>query len=129
MMKRLLLLLLLLLPVSVMAQGAPGSTTWTGAPHGILLTWGASPTAGVTYNIYRSTVSGGPYVKVNAAPVTLLSYEDLASNLTVSTTYFYVATAVSGLNESVYSNQVSVTTPATFPANPQAPSGVAGSNN
>lgn len=130
-MKRALLAVLLLLVSAgfAQAQGAPGSVTWTGTPHGNALTWTASATAGVTYNLYRGTVSGGPYAKVNTAPIATLTFTDLNSNLTVSTQYFYVATAVdSNGNESAYSNQASVVTPTTFPANPQAPSGLAGAN-
>lgn len=113
------------------AQTAPpNNPSGSGTPHGVALSWSASATTTVVgYSVYRATASAGPFVRVNSALISGLSYEDLASNLAVSTTYFYVATAVDASgNESVFSNQVSVTTPATFPANPQAPVGLAGKN-
>ena len=99
-----------------------GSTSWTGTPPGVLLTWTASTTSGVSYNIYRGTTSGGPYTPVNTSAITATNYVDTTA--AVSTTYYYVATAVLGSQESAYSNQASITTPATFPANPAAPSGL-----
>lgn len=60
------------------------------------------------YNIYRSTISGGDYVKLNAS---LLSAPDYTDNDVVNgTTYYYVITAVDiSWNESVYSSEVSAT--------------------
>jgi fibronectin type 3 domain-containing protein len=58
--------------------------TATGTPQTkVALSWtasvpctgtGCAPVAG--YNVYRSKVSGGPYVKVNAALVTGVTYTD-----------------------------------------------------
>ena len=72
------------------------------------------------YNIYRSTVSGGPYTKQNG---TLLSSSDyIDNNVTNGTTYYYVVTAVdASTNESGYSSQVSAT-PVDLP--PAAPTGL-----
>jgi fibronectin type 3 domain-containing protein len=62
------------------------------------------------YNVYRGTVSGGPYTKVNAALTTLLTYTD--STVVSGQTYFFVTTAVDGSgNESVFSNEVSAVIP------------------
>lgn len=123
---------LILIPMGARAQAPPppNNPNGQGTPHGVLLTYSASPTANVVgYNIYRSTVSGSLFVRVNSTLVAGLTYLDPASGLAVSTNYFYVATAVdSNNNESVFSNQVSVTTPATFPVNPQAPPGLAAKN-
>jgi hypothetical protein len=44
------------------------------------------------YNVYRSTVSGSSYVRLNGALVGGGSYTD--STVSNSTTYFYVTTAV-----------------------------------
>jgi len=67
-------------------------------------------------NFYRGTVSGGPYVKLNATPTTTCAYTDTTG--TGGTTYFYVATAVdSSGSESVFSNESS----ATFLGAPAAP--------
>jgi hypothetical protein len=76
--------------------------------HTVALSWTASSSPNVTYNVYRGTTSGGPYAtKVNSAPVTGLSYVD--TTVQVGQTYYYVATAVDGNgNESVYSNQTAI---------------------
>ena len=64
----------------------------------------------VSYNIYRSTVSGGQYVKINSGLVSGVNYSD--SSVMTSTTYFYVTTAVnSGNDESGFSNEVPATIP------------------
>ena len=81
------------------------------APHSVSLSWGASPTTTVTgYNVYRSTVSGSLFARVNSLPVAGLSYTD--ASVQGGTIYFYVATAVDGSgNESIFSNQVSAAVP------------------
>jgi fibronectin type 3 domain-containing protein len=62
------------------------------------------------YNVYRSTVSGSSYTKINPSLVTLLNYTDLT--VQSGTTYFYLATAIdSNGDESVRSNEVSATVP------------------
>jgi Tol biopolymer transport system component/flagellar hook assembly protein FlgD len=56
------------------------------------------------YNLYRGTVSGGPYTKVNSSLITNTSYLD--SGLTNGVDYYYVVVAVDPLgNESAYSNE------------------------
>jgi HYDIN/CFA65/VesB family protein/centrosomal CEP192-like protein/Ig-like domain-containing protein len=62
------------------------------------------------YNVYRSSISNGPYTKLNSPPVTSTTYVD--STVAASQTYYYVATSVdSAGNESAYSNQMSTTIP------------------
>jgi hypothetical protein len=81
------------------------------AVHLVSLSWTGSPTATVAgYNVYRSTVSGSLFARVNAAPVSGLTYTD--STVQNGVTYYFVATAVdtNGL-ESVFSNQVSAVIP------------------
>jgi len=68
------------------------------------LSWTASAGA-ASYNVKRSTVSGGPYSTIKS--VTTTSYTDTtAAN---GTTYYYVVSAVSALVESANSSQVGVT--------------------
>jgi fibronectin type 3 domain-containing protein len=82
-------------------------------PHSVTLTWNASPnTLGVHvvgYNVYRSTNSGGPFVKL-ASRVPNPSYEDrLVAN---GRTYFYVVTALGqDGRESRFSDEVRAVIP------------------
>ena len=77
----------------------------------MVLTWTASTSSGVVgYNIYRSTVSGGPYVILDSAAVSADTYTD--STVQSGTTYFYVVRSVDNTDaESVNSSQVQATIP------------------
>lgn len=58
------------------------------------------------YNLYRSPLSGGGFVKLNSAPLAGVSYSD--AGLRNARDYFYVVTAVDEKgNESAQSNEVS----------------------
>jgi fibronectin type 3 domain-containing protein len=62
------------------------------------------------YNVYRSSMSNGPYTKLNSSLVTSPMYTD--STVLANQTYFYVGTSVdSAGNETAYSNRVSATIP------------------
>jgi polygalacturonase/pectin methylesterase-like acyl-CoA thioesterase/fibronectin type 3 domain-containing protein len=62
-------------------------------------------TEAISYNVKRSTVSGGPYQQIaNVAPS---SYND--SNLLNDTAYYYVISAVTAYGESTDSAQIAVT--------------------
>ena len=78
--------------------------------HSVTLTWTASISTVAGYNVYRSTVSGGPYTKVNSTVDATTTYVDAAVQSGLA--YFYVVTSVdsSGV-ESVNSNEVSATIP------------------
>jgi fibronectin type 3 domain-containing protein len=77
--------------------------------HTVDLSWTASADA-VSYNIYRGTVSGGPYAMINSSPESTTSYND--STVVSGHTYYYVATAVnSESQESGYSNQATAVIP------------------
>jgi fibronectin type 3 domain-containing protein len=80
-------------------------------PHSVDLSWNASPTPGVVgYNIYRGTVSGGPYSKVNGTLNGGLAYTD--NTVSAGQTYFYVTRAVDGSDvESGNSNEVPAAIP------------------
>jgi hypothetical protein len=78
--------------------------------HSVTLAWDPSTSVVAGYNIYRGTLTGGPYTKLNATPVSLTTYLDNA--VQSGLTYFYVATAVDSSNvESVLSNEISATIP------------------
>lgn len=89
--------------------------------HGIQISWtdagGADP--GVTANVYRSTVSGASYSKLNTSSISGGTYLDQSG--VPGTAYFYVVTDVDASgNESGYSTQVT----AIYPTDPNAPTGV-----
>src|SRR6266403_1027428 len=89
------------------------SVNFTASPqvaHTVGLSWIASTSAVAGYNVYRSTVSGQSYSRMNGSFVGGLSYLD--SSVQNGLTYYYVTTAVdsSGI-ESVYSNEVSAKIP------------------
>jgi len=104
------------LSVSSNAANSPPSQTLTGdgttAPvHSVDLDWDASTTSGVIgYNIYRGSVSGGPYAQVNASLDSSTAYTD--DGVTAGTTYYYVVTAVDeNSEESGYSNESKAVVP------------------
>jgi hypothetical protein len=98
------------------ATGSASSVALSGsgvaptAPHSVALNWGASSSSVAGYNVYRSTVSGSAYAKMNGSTVGGVNYAD--SSVQSGHTYYYVATAVDGSgNESVYSNEVAAIVP------------------
>jgi hypothetical protein len=61
--------------------------------HSVTLNWKASTSTVAGYNVYRSTVKGRDYVRINAALVTgQTSYKD--ETVQSGTTYYYVTRAV-----------------------------------
>lgn len=104
--------------------GGGGGVTVPAAPTGlkatagnvqVSLTWNAS--AGATsYNVHRSTTSGGPYTVVSSSAVT--NYTD--TGLTNGTTYYYAVSASNSAGESANSSEVS----AIPNAPPPAPTGL-----
>jgi hypothetical protein len=90
-------------------EALTGTGTQT-TQHSVSLTWDPSISAVVGYNIYRSTVSGSSYVKLNSSPQAGTSYTD--STVQSGTTYFYIAKAVdSSSQESVPSNEATAPIP------------------
>jgi len=71
----------------------------------VSLSWSAS-TGATSYNVKRSTVTGGPFSTTLASP-TATNYVD--STVTNGTTYFYVVSAVNVSGESAASAQASAT--------------------
>jgi len=89
------------------------SLTGTGVPpaqHSVSLSWTASVSSVIGYNIYRGIKSGGPYAKINSVLNASTQYSD--TTVADGTTYYYVTTAVNSNNEeSAYSNQASAAVP------------------
>lgn len=82
----------------------------TSANHSVALSWNGTGSQISGYNVYRSTVSGGPYSMINGTLVIPSNYTD--QTVIAGTIYFYTVTEVgtSGA-ESGYSNEVSVVVP------------------
>ena len=108
-------------PSGPAVPSAPANLTATGGNQQVSLFWTASSNA-TSYNVKRSTVSGGPYTTV-ASPTTA-SYSD--TTVSNGTTYYYVVTAVNTAGESANSNQASAT-PSAAPAAPAPPTNLAAS--
>ena len=93
------------LTVSVIRNLSTGGTN-----YGLTLSWGVFNGA-TGYNVYRATVSGGPYTLISSNQ-TAPTYSD--SNLN-STGYFYVVTALLNSYEGPFSNEVSLAPPSGGP--------------
>jgi hypothetical protein len=77
----------------------------------IRLSWTASTTPNIKgYYVYRASVAGGAYTKLNASPVAATTYLD--SGVPSGRTYYYVATTVNNNNnESTYSTLATAVVP------------------
>jgi fibronectin type 3 domain-containing protein len=112
-MKNLLLILLLAFSATAFAN-TPGK-------HSVSLSWTASTTTGVTYNVYRGTATGvcagtpTPFVTGVAGT----SFND--QNVSSGSTYFYAVSAVGTGGESALTTEVTAPIPQ-LPAPASAPS-------
>ena len=79
---------------------APGNLQATAGNAQVMLTWSASASA-TSYNVKRSTTSGGPYATLSSPTVT--NFTD--TGLTNGTTYYYVVSALNSAGESGNSAQ------------------------
>ena len=77
--------------------------------HSATLSWTASTSAVEGYNVYRSTVSGGAYARLNSSTVAANSYTD--PTVQPGLVYYYMVTSVSFTGESFDSNEVSAAIP------------------
>jgi hypothetical protein len=78
--------------------------------HTVALTWNASTSTVSGYNVYRSTVSGSSYVRINSSLDAALSFTD--ATVQNGITYYYVTTAVDASgSESAFSNEVPAVIP------------------
>jgi len=77
--------------------------------HSATLTWSPESTV-VGYNVYRGSVSGGPYTMINTSLNAPTNYTDF--NVQAGQSYFYVVTSVdSSGTESPFSSQVTAAIP------------------
>jgi hypothetical protein len=101
------------------------TAAWANTPgkHSVSLSWTASTTSGVTYNLYRGAVAGvcsgtpTPY----AIGITTTTFTDIA-NLTDGQTIFYNVSAMKGGVESACDGELQVQ----IPVLPAPPSGLSG---
>ena len=97
------------------ATNSPTTETMSGngtqqSTHSVALSWDPSTSQVIGYNVYRGTVSGGPYTRLNSSVDASTAYTD--SSVTSGQTYYYVTTSVDSSNgESTYSNQATAVIP------------------
>ena len=71
--------------------------------HYVDISWDSGGGNPIGYNVYRSTVQGGPYYQINTVLESSTNYTD--STVVSGTTYYYAATEVNAQGqESAYSN-------------------------
>jgi fibronectin type 3 domain-containing protein len=98
---------------------APTGLIATPGANVVNLSWTAAAGSPTSYNVKRSSVSGGPYANIGAATAPTVSYND---SVLGGETYYYVVTAQNGAGESLNSLEVSATPTLAAPA---APAGLA----
>ena len=106
---------------SATIPAAPTNLAATAGNAQVSLTWTGS-TGATSYNVKRSTTSGGPYTTVGTSTTTSFTN----TGLTNGTTYYYVATAVNSAGESGNSNQASATPNVSIPPAPTGLTATAG---
>jgi hypothetical protein len=78
--------------------------------HSVSLSWTCAGSTIAGYNVYRGSVAGGPYTKINSSLDTTPAYGD--NSVTAGQTYYYVTTAIDGSGmESAYSNEAQAVVP------------------
>ena len=102
------------------APATPTGLTASAGNAQVVLSWTASSGA-TSYNVKRSTTTGGPYTKISSPAAS--NFTD--TGLTNGTTYFYVVSSVNSVSESGNSAQASgKPTAPTPPQPPAAPTGL-----
>ena len=93
------------------ATNSPAAVSLTGTgAHSVVLTWNASPTGGVTYNVFRGTTTGAEgTTPINTSSIASLNYTD--ANVTPGTTYYYTVEAVNSAGSSAPSNEAPAAVP------------------
>jgi hypothetical protein len=86
---------------------APQNLIATSAPTSVYLTWDANTESDIAgYNVYRSGVSGGSYVKINDTLITGTDYSDVPP-LSGPFYYYCITAQIEAGTESRLSNEVS----------------------
>ncbi|MGH7495275.1 MAG: fibronectin type III domain-containing protein [bacterium] len=99
------------------AQAAPSNLTATTASNSqINLIWVDNSNNEIAFVIFRGTVNGGPYARIDSVDVNTTTYSNLG--LTGNSTYYYVVWAKKNNSHSGFSNQASATTNPDLPATP-----------
>lgn len=94
--------------LTLSGAGVKHANALTGTRHSVSLSWKASTTAGVSYNVYRRGRLG--MVRINSTPLTATSCVD--TTVQPGETYYYTTKAVTANGaESLPSNEVRVTVP------------------
>jgi hypothetical protein len=101
--------------VTILSNASDASLTIpmsaSGVSPTVSLSWSADSSATGGYNVYSSTVSGGPYNLAGSTPSGTPAYSDNA--VQAGLTYYYVVTAIDVTTnvQSGYSNQATVVIP------------------
>jgi pectate lyase/pectin methylesterase-like acyl-CoA thioesterase len=103
------------------ALGAPVLLNAIAGSGKVELSWSSVKEA-ASYKVSRSTVNGGPYTVISGAGVTGTSFTDTGAENGAA--YYYVVSAVTGLQESRISNQLKATPYEPVPGAPQQPAAV-----
>jgi hypothetical protein len=101
-------------PSTVTLSGTSAAVSSSQQPataHSVSVTWTPSTSGVAGYNVYRSSVSGGPYAKLDSSVLAADAFTD--ATVSAGQTYYYVVRAATSAGvESVDSAQVAVTVPA-----------------
>jgi hypothetical protein len=90
-----------------------GSCSATSGAFTVALSWTASTTPGVTYNVYRAATSGGYTTPLNSAPISGTSFSD-CTVMPGQTYYFVIRSVDASGNQSANSTEVSVAVPSSL---------------
>src|SRR5579883_869987 len=104
--------------------GTPGTPTVTNGDTQVTLSWTAASGTVTSYNLYRSTTSGGEGTTAYKTGITTTSYTD--TGLTDGSTYYYKVAAVNGCGTGTQSGEATGKPVCTLPGAPSAPTASAG---
>ncbi len=96
-------------PPDIAPPDLPQNLRGKSSKAGVILSWKRNRELDIAgYNVYRSTIHGSGYQKINSSLISVPKYID--KQIVKGTTYYYVVTAVNNSGvESGYSNEAAVT--------------------